>query len=508
MPSRPALLGIDLGTSSIKVAAFDLQGQIMVLRRRETPTWRGPEGWAEHDPEALWSATRVLLKEVREALPRTASIESIACTSVGEAGVALDGQGAAVRPAIAWFDTRSAEEAEYWKEAAGMAAVNRITGQPIDPHYGVNKLLWMRKHEPGAFAATRKWLSLADFILLRLGGSYATDRSLASRTMLFDQQRLAWSQELLSLAGLDPGLLPEVHVAGTKVGGLLPAVAAETGIHAGTPVAHAGHDRLCGALAARAGKAIAVDSTGSAEAIVLPVSTYVPRSAQEAGFVSCYADVVPDQYIYSARVGYAGALVDWMRRELGAPGAGEETMTAEALEAAIPRPLRYSGLLVYPSFGRTLAPAWNPAARGGAILGLTLAHGRPHIYQALLEGICFSLRNRLDWLQTLSEQPIEGIRVEGGVLRSNLWLQLKADIAGRAIEAVQLDEPTALGAALLAGVSVGAYSSHTAASHALSAKIKVFWPEPARRSQFERIYKEAFLKLPDLIGAVGEIGAF
>ena len=372
--SRTLLIGIDLGTSSIKVGAFDLRGRTMALKRSQTPTRRTPDGRAEHNPEALWRVTLALLKQVAEALPRRMRVEAIACASVGEAGVALDAAGDAVRPAIAWFDARSGEQARFWEREGGMAAINRITGQPIDPHYGVNKLLWIRENEPSAFAKTRKWLSLADYIVLRLTGVYATDRSLASRTMLFDQRLLVWSSELLSLAELDPDLMPDVYVGGTRIGGLLPTVAAETGLCGGTPVALGGQDRLCGALAARGGNATPVDSTGSAEAIVLPVRTYVERTAEEAGFVSCYADIVPDQYIFSARVGYAGALVDWMRRELlGVEQEGGETIAAEDLEAGIRMPLQYSGLLVYPSFGRTLVASLESSKPGRSDPGTDLS---------------------------------------------------------------------------------------------------------------------------------------
>jgi xylulokinase len=504
MPTRPlpALVGIDLGTSSIKVAAFDLGGRLVALHRCDTPTWRGPNGLAEHDPDLLWQTTLSLLKKLHQALGATASVEAIACTSVGEAGMALDHSLKPVRPAIAWFDARAGAQAEFWKEAVGMDAVNRVTGQAIDPHYGANKLLWMRAHEPQAFAATRKWVSLADFIILQLSGAVVTDRSLASRTLLFDQRRLSWSRELLKAADLDPSLMPDVEVAGTRIGALLPAVAEHTGLRAGTPIALAGHDRPCGAFAARGGQHMAIDSTGSAEAIVLPIDNYVERTAEEAGFVACYADVTPDHYIFSARVGYAGALVDWFRREFGE--SAEVAISSESLEAGIRQPLQPSGLLVYPSFGRALAPAWNASTRAGAILGLTLAHGRADIYQALIEGVCFSLRGRLDWLETLSEASIDVVRVEGGVVRSDIWLQLKADITGRAVDAVLMEEPTALGAALLAGVAVGAFPDHHAAARSLSPVIKPYAPDPSRSAHYATLYDSRFRKLPDLLAALSE----
>ena len=505
--SRSALIGVDLGTSSIKVGAFSPSGKLLSLRRVATPTERLRDGWAEHDPEALWAATATLLREVREALPPGVTVDAIAPASVGEAGVAVDGNGTPVRPAIAWFDTRATAQATWWERVAGMAAVNRISGQPIDPHYGVNKLLWIRENEPGAFAAARKWLSLADYLILRLCGEYATDRTLASRTMLFDQRRLDWSDELIALAGLDRGLLPPAHVGGTRVGRLLSDVARETGLPAGTPVATAGHDRLCGAFAARGATDILVDSTGSAEAVVLPNRAYVERTADEAGFVSCYADVVPEQYVYSARIGYAGALLDWLRRDLLGSGRSigddGDAISIEELESAIPRPLAYSGLLVYPSFGRVIAPFWNQATRGGAVLGLTLGHRRGHLYQGLLEGVCFSLRANLDWLEDLSGRPVERLRVEGGATRSPVWLQLKADISGRVVEAVRLEEPTALGAALLAGIAVGAFADHKAAGAAIALDVSTCRPDSGRRVAFDAVYRDAYRHLPALLSTVG-----
>jgi xylulokinase len=500
---QPALIGIDLGTSAIKVCAFDARGNLLCLERGTTPTQRLANGWAQHDPEELWLATARLLGRVCEAVASQNAIEAVAVASVGEAGVAVDGAGNAVYPAIAWFDGRSHDEAAFWEEATGASAINRITGQPLDPHYGVNKLLWLRRHEPAAFAAARQWLSLADFIVLRLCGVYATDQSLASRTMLFDQKRRDWSSDLLSVAGLSRDLLPPALAGGTRVGGISAGASAACGLRQGTPVVLAGHDRLCGAFAASGGSNIPIDSTGSAEAVILPVDRYVERSTEEARFVSCYADIVPGRYIYSARVGYAGALIDWLRRDFFSGSEGE--LSSEALESAIPRPLAYSGLLIYPSFGRIIAPFRDPESRRGAILGLTIDHHRGHVYQAFLEGICLSLRANLDWLEQLSGRPIARIRVEGGPTRSSVWLGLKADVTGRTGESVDIEEPTALGAALLAGVGVGLFADHQAAGAALSLTIATVQPDPARAVVYERVYHEAYLKLPAALAGFNRV---
>lgn len=503
--SRSALISIDVGTSSIKVAAFRPSGETLALERVSTPTHRFVDGRAEHDPEALWQAAAKALRGVCARLPADTKVEAIAPTSVGEAGLAVDGDGRAVHPAIAWYDTRATAEAQWLEAAAGTAAVNRIAGQPIDPHYGVMKLLWLRNHEPSAFAAARQWLSLADYLILRLSGDCVTEPTLASRTLLFDQRRRDWSDELLAVCGINRSLLPAIRGSGERVGELLPEVARLVGLASGTPVATAGHDRLCGAFAARQGAALAVDSVGSAEAVVLPVHDYVERSAEEAQFVSCYADVVPDHYAYSARVGYAGALLDWLTRLLSDSNGGSgdfNTRQIEALEAAIPRPLAPSGLLVYPSFGRVIAPFWSAGTKGGAVLGLTLAHGRGHICQALMEGVCFSLRANLDWLEHLSAGPLTTVRVECGASHGQALLQLKADIVGRPLDVIKIDQPTALGAALLGGIAVGLFQDHRAAAAALSLETERIEPDPERSRAFEPIYREGYRKLPSVLASV------
>jgi xylulokinase len=502
-----ALIGIDIGTSSIKAAAFDATGRLLGLQRAPTPTVRSLQGWAEHDVEALWNGTAATLRALGEQLATDVSITGIAVASVGEAGVAIDREGRPVRPAIAWHDSRATAQALWWEKAVGIAEIYRITGQPLDPHYGVNKLLWIRENEPAAFSRARKWLSLADYLILRLTGICATDRSLASRTMLFDQRRLDWSNELLSAAGIEASLLPAVCVGGTRIGDLLPTVAREIGLPAGTPVAIGGHDRLCGAFAARQGGSAAVDSTGSAEAVVLPVPTYHECSAEEGGVAAHYADVVPNQYVFSARVGYAGALLDWSRRVLVGASVGDDAAAPygfDDLEKVIPRPLAPSGLVVYPSFGREIGPCWSVATRPGIVLGLTLAHGRAQIIQALLEGSCFSLRANLEWLEEL-RNPLEQLRVECGAARSPTWLQLKADITGRRIDHVQLEEPTALGAALLAGVAVGLFPSHEAAGSAVHCALETISPDPRRMSEYDWLYRSAFKRLPALLMELGRI---
>jgi xylulokinase len=227
--TAPGLLAVDVGTSSIKVIAFDLEGMPIGERRVETPTERHPDGRAEHDADRIWGVTAGLIASLVDSLTDH-RFEAVAVASVGEAGVPLDGAGEPVRPAFAWFDQRGAAEAEWWRREVGAERIFHITGQPLDAYYSINRLLWMRTHEPDAFDRTRHWLGLGDLIVQRLSGAYATDFSIASRTLCFDQGRLDWSDALLAVAGLERDLLPLAVRGGTRIGSVSRAAAGLTGL--------------------------------------------------------------------------------------------------------------------------------------------------------------------------------------------------------------------------------------------------------------------------------------
>ena len=392
MTARPALLAVDVGTTAIRAGAFGLDGEQLALAREDAATTHLDGGRAEHDADELWGAVARAIRAVVETLAGSASIEAAAVASVAEAGVPVGARGEALRPVIAWFDQRAGSQADELARTLGEPAIYRISGHMPDPHFGVCKLMWLRENEPGVFREMRGWLSVGDLVVQRLSGVEATVPSLASRTLLFDQASLAWSETIASAAGIDIATLPRVASSGEAVGSVTAAASRATGLATGTPVTGAGHDHLCSALAARAGSMRAVDSSGSAEVVVVPIDAYPAATPEEAGSIACYADVVPGGWVHSARCGLSGALVEWARSEFFA-GAPLDEMFAEAVTRSGP-----SGILVYPTFGRAINPVFDPSSALGAIVGLSVSHGRRDVLHGILEGLCFALRANLDWL--------------------------------------------------------------------------------------------------------------
>jgi xylulokinase len=417
---------------------------------------------------------------------------------VGEAGLPVDGSGRALRPIIAWFDTRAAGYAGWWEESVGAARVYAISGQTVDGLFGANKAMWVRDHEPEVWARASAWLSTEDWLILRLTGEAATDRTMASRTMLLDRTTGDWSAELLDAAGLDRGLMPPVHQSGSRVGSVCPEAAAVTGLPVGTPVAVGGHDHLCAAFVARGGDQIPVDSTGTAEALVMPAAAPPPGDPGLSAHVTCYPDVVPGRVILGASVGLAGGLVDWLRREVfrfadEVPDAYERMMSEVSL------PLHPTGVMCFPQFGRGASPRWDPGRARGAFVGLAISHTRGDLLQAALEATCFSLRHNLAWMEEHLAVSVARVRTLGGAVRNPVWVQLKADITGREVEVVNIPEAAALGAAVLAGIGAGVYTSHAAAAAAVAPSCSVVSPDPERAAAYNLLYEEEWLHLPDLV---------
>jgi len=500
--ATPCLIGLDAGTREVRAGAFALDGSPLALARRPTPTSRPRPGWAEIDADALWAAAAAAIREVAAALPKGCRVAALAPATVGEAGLPVDRGGRALRPIIAWFDTRAAGYARHWEEAVGAARVYALSGQTIDGLFGANKAMWVRDHEPELWARAAAWLSTEDWLILRLTGAPATDYTVASRTMLFDRNRREWSPELLAAAGLEPRLMPPAHQSGTVVGGVSREAAEATGLVQGTPVVAGGHDHLCAAFVGRSGEEVPVDSTGSAEALVTSRAGAPPGDPGLAAHVTCYPDVVPGRMAMISSVGLAGGLVDWLRRQVW--GLGDEVADAyRQMMAEMRVPLRPTGVMCFPEFGRGASPRWDPEAARGAFVGLTTGHSRGDLLQAVLEASCFSLRHNLDWAEQHLGPALPRVRVLGGVVHSPLWLELKATVTGRECQVVEADQPAALGAAVLAGVGAGIYPDHAAGAAAVAAACSptgaALRPDPERAEAYRMLYEQVWRRLPEAL---------
>ncbi|NQV07266.1 hypothetical protein HQ535_12015 [bacterium] len=493
MPSQNAVIGLDIGTSSIKAVALTRSGEVTGPVRVATPTTLHPDGRAEHDPAALWAAVTDCLAALSGAGAPGTTFKALCTTTVGEAMVGVDDAGKETGPIIAWHDTRGRPYVRGWLDDPGAEALYLATGQTVDERASVNKILWMREHEPAAARRSALWLGMGAWANLRLCGVAATDPSLAGRTMLLDRCTRHWAPSLLRAAELPPSALPDVVPAGTAIGGLSGETALLTGLPAGLPVVVGGHDHLCASLIARSGTGALVNSVGSAESLVATVPEPPDARGWEA-HVNCYPHAEPGQYAFSAQVGLTATILDWLAREMYQSEPGPET--SRMMLAGMTTPLRPTGVMCFPEFGRGTSPNWDAAGALGAILGLTPSHTRSDIVQSVLEASAFSVRHSLEWMADHGVDTSE-IRIEGGSATLPLWAQLKADVLGRTVETVETSEPTATGAAAFASVGAGWHPDAATAAAAIPVSTRRWEPSAEGAAAYDTLYREVFLRMAD-----------
>lgn len=474
---------------------------MVAVGRVPTKTVHPRPEWSELLPEDLWEAVVAATRQALSAIDSPDRIAALAVASMGEAGIPIDRAGRYLYPAIAWYDPRTEPQRQWWQTNVDYYSIYQITGQPRQRIYSVYKLMWLRDNVPEVYSAMHKWLCIEDFVLWKLSGEVATDYTVASRTSLFDQRSKRWSSTVLAKAGIEPDLLPKAYPSGTQVGVVSEGAARETGLPTGTPVVTGGHDHLCGALAAGVvSPGVALDSTGTAESLVVPIDEFRPDLKLLDGGYTCYCHVVPDVYVVKGGILGSGSLVDWLIEQFWAiDSLRDRTDCADVYDAAFREasssPLGAKGLFWSPLLMGGGTPLGDPLSKG-TLVGITTAHRRGDFLRSLLEALGYWLRENLDHLQGLFGRDVcEQLVTIGGATNSPLWLQIKADITGRDVYATEVRESVALGAALLAGLGTGVWHDASEAVKTVPASTKVYHPEPRNASRYRHLYETIYAPL-------------
>ena len=510
----PFLLGIDIGTTNLKANLYDVAGRRVAAAARPTMAERrhprNPD-WAEYSPAALWQATADNIREVVSQVPDAGQIRALAVVGMGEPIIPVDRNGDWLHPAICWFDRRTEPQAQWWREHFGARRVYEITGQPVSFFLSLNAMLWLREHEPEVFRRARRWLVVEDYVMFKLAGVYATDYSIASRTMGFDVHRKGWSEEIFAAAGLDPEAMAVPYPSGTAVGGVTPAAAALTGLAPGTVVATGGHDHGCTSLPANVlGPDSVLNSTGTADVMlgVLP-EPRLSDAAHDAA-IPVYPHPLPDRYQVMDCILFGATALDWYLDRFGGATRDRAARTGSnvyelLLASAEQADARAGGLLWLSNVRGTPT---DPAVRG-AFLGIRESHTAGDFVRAILEGICYEVRSRIDEFERLFGAAVRRVVAVGGASRSPFWSQLRADVTGRTVEVLDTEEAASLGGAMLAGIAAGIYLDYDAAVQQVYRVRRRFVPEVSRQEQYEecycRVYRRCHAALRTVDGELARI---
>jgi xylulokinase len=493
-----SLLGVDVGTTGVKAAAFDHAGQMLHRGYREYAIAAPQPGWAEWDPEALWQATTQVITEAAGGAQAAGDpVTALAVCCLGLTFVPVDRQGKPTYPVIVAQDTRSAQELHWLKETFGQDRLSAITGLPLSPLYPLSKMLWLRQHLSEAFAATYKILLMHDYICLRLGLPPVTDYSLASSTMAMDRRTRCWSQELLTHAQLDEALLPQIAAAGTVLGPVGRKQAETLGLSPEVRLVVGGFDQMAAALGAGVAlPAMAADAIGTVDCITATLPSAAPAEGLLQGGHPRHPHVVSGLDTTLAYCFSGGSVLRWYRDTFGAAeqlAAGRAGLDVyDLLTAQIPA--GPSPVMLLPHFLGSGTPSCDPASKG-ALLGLTLSTTRGDIIKAILEGVSFEMRANLESLAQAGV-PVQSVRAVGGGARCPAWLQLKADILGRPVSTVNVSEAGCLAMAMLAGTATGVYGSLAEAVQATVRITAEFQPRD------QAVYEERYAIYRDIYPAL------
>lgn len=490
-----SLLGIDIGTSGCKAAAFSADGACLALACREYATRQPRHDWAELDSREVWGKVRDVIAEVAV---RTAAdpVTALCASSFGEAVVPVSQDCRILGNSILCTDIRGAEYAAALERDFGQEAFYRINPNMIGPQYSLPKLLWLREYEPTLFAEADRFLLWSDLVGFLLGSEPVTANSLANRTLLFDLARNDWSDRLLEWSGIDRGRLGRVVPGGTVVGEVAPARAEELHLPRGVKVVAGGHDQCCNALGSgciEAGKAVC--GIGTFECIT-PCYAQIPKSdLMLAEGLGIEHHVLPGLYV-SFLFNQAGVLVKWFRDTFAANLIGNGDVYA-ALGAEMPAsPTR---LLTLPHFAPLLWPR-TVTDSAGVILGLRAGTTRGEILKSIMEGETFYFVDSIESLRRMGIDTTAFVATGGGA-KSDAWLQIKADIFGVPFLRPRLSEGSLVGAAMLAGIGTGVFGTAREAADRFVSVDRVFTPHAARHA----LYQEKMVLYRQVVPATNEI---
>jgi xylulokinase len=455
------LLGIDASTTATKAVVVDEAGGVAGVGAVEYDYEIPRPGWSEQDP-GLWSdgARRAIRAALAAAGIDGSSVAAIGLTGQMHGSVLLDAELRVVRPAILWNDQRTAAECDEIRERlGGRERLVALTGNDAVAGLTAPKLLWVRRHEPEHFRRIRHVVLPKDYVRLDLTGELAVDKADGSGTLLFDLAARDWSAEVMAALDLDASLFPATHEGPAITGGVTSAVAAATGLRAGTPVVAGGGDQSAAAVGTGiVDPGVIVVSLGTSGVVF--AATDAPLR-DPAGRVHAFCHAVPDRWhLMSVMLSAAGSL-RWFRDTV-APGADYADLVAAAADVDAAA----EGLFFLPYLTGERSPYADPLARG-AFVGLTVGHDRRHLTRAVLEGVAFGLRDGLDLMRAAGLPAAAEIRVTGGGSVSPLWRQVLADVLDAGIATVTTAEGAAYGAALLGSVAAGWYATVEQATRAV-----------------------------------------
>jgi xylulokinase len=474
-----SLLGIDIGTTGCKAMAFNINGDVIASSYKEYSLLISSDGLVEYDPDEVLKSVKAIIRNVNSC-PGIAKdpVEAFSISVPGDEVLPIDKNGKALYNVICSLDSRGLKENEFVNKKIGIRKLYNITGLPPSNMYALNRILWFKNSSTGIYSKVYKFASWDSYIFKNFGLDCVSDYSVCSRTLAFDIVNKKWSEEILNSLDIPAELFPECLPSGKVIGVLPDAIADDLGFVKKVYGVSGGFDQICAALGSGViREGMASVGSGTVECMQVIVPNPITSETMLKSNYPFSNHILKDSYICLAINFGGGSLLKWFRDNI----AYEEKLEAEGRKIDIYKLFdekaakSQNPLLVYPYFEGAQTPINDPFAKG-IMMGFTLGTKKEDIIRGILEGITFELKLNIDTLEK-NGIKIDSLNASGGGSKSDFWLQLKADITGKPIRSLNINEAGCLAASIIAGYGIGKYNSISDAVKQIIKIKKEYYPD-------------------------------
>lgn len=499
------ILTCDLGTTSCKTTLFTTDGKVKVQANKEYRTYYPQVGWAEQDPEEWWETVVATIRDCGKALSEPVQVLSVCLASQRETLVLLGREGNVISRAISWLDKRSAHQTTEMSNHFGREYIHKTTGMIPYPNFPAPKLLWVYDNSPELLKNTYKILQPRDYIYYKLTGKFATDYSLASRTMMMDMNNKRWCRDIMDYVGVKESMMPDVYYSHEAPGKITKEAAGILNINENIPVVLGGGDRCCEALGSGIFGSSAMESTATAGNFSF-VSDRLPDKLNDK--IICTFHVIENKWLMEQGLTTTGTVLRWFRDNIYySDGDTRDRLSYADMDREIKNsPIGSNKLLLLPFFMGARSTRFNPQAKG-TYFGLDLSHKRGDMARSIMEGVAFEVRACIDILSDMG-MDVEDIVLMGGGSKADVWNSIKADIYNRTIRVPQITEASSFGAFILGGYAAGLFKEPEEAARRLNKTAKEYAPNRENNELYMRyyeIYNELYNSLEPLFDKLDRI---
>lgn len=485
-------IGVDLGTSAVKLLLMNGTGKIEKIVSKEYPISFPHPGWSEQNPGDWWNAVVEGIKELTQDCDRS-MVAGISFGGQMHGLVILDEEDQVIRPAILWNDGRTVKQVEYLNEVIGKDKLSQYTANIAFAGFTAPKILWVRENEPDNFERISKIMLPKDYIAYMLTGVHCTDVSDASGMLLLDVKNRCWSDEMIEICHIRKEQLAEIYESYEVVGTLKPEIAALLGLPESCKVAAGAGDNAAAAVGTgTVGDGMCNISLGTSGTIFISSHNF-GVDANNALHAFGHADGY--YHLMGCMLSAASCNKWWMDDIIGTKDYGKEQEDIKALGE--------NHVFFLPYLMGERSPHNDPNARG-TFIGLTMDSTRSDMTQAVLEGVAFAMRDSFEVAKSLGIK-IERTKICGGGAKSPLWCKIMANVLGIKVDLLESEEGPAMGGAMLAAVACGEYPDVEAAAKAIVKVVDTIEPDAQLTAKYEKKYRQFAKIYPAVKGLFGEL---